>query len=84
MHYHSVIDTFHVHHIVLLLRMMLLPPPYRLSTMTRQTNVKELILTTRSRFTSERLDDAFARFREWYDMVIVDTEIIVNTPVLLG
>jgi len=75
LHYHSVIDTFHAHHIVLLLQMMLLPPPYQLSTMTRQMNVKELILTTKSRFIPLLASSP--------DMVIVDTEIIVNTPVLL-
>lgn len=36
--------------------------------------------------TSERLDDAFARFREWYDMVIVDTPPVglVSDTLLLG
>lgn len=36
--------------------------------------------------TSERLDDAFARFREWYDMVIVDTPPVglVSETLLLG
>ena len=36
--------------------------------------------------TSERLDDAFARFREWYDMVIVDTPpvCLVSDTLLLG
>lgn len=36
--------------------------------------------------TSERLDGAFARFREWYDMVIVDTPPVglVSDTLLLG
>lgn len=36
--------------------------------------------------TSERLDDAFARFREWYDMVIVDAPPVglVSDSLLLG
>ena len=36
--------------------------------------------------TSERLDDAFARFREWYDMVIVDAPPVglVSDTLLLG
>lgn len=36
--------------------------------------------------TSERLADAFARFREWYDMVIVDTPPVglVSDTLLLG
>jgi len=36
--------------------------------------------------TSERLDDVFARFREWYDMVIVDTPPVglVSDTLLLG
>ena len=36
--------------------------------------------------TSERLDDAFTRFRQWYDMVIVDTPPLglVSDTLLLG
>ena len=53
--------------------MMLLHPHYPLSTMTRLMNVRELILTIRSWFTLLLTSSP--------DMVIVDTEIIANTPV---